>query len=430
MKNIYFGGLLAAGLTLLAGTAQAQTDFHPGYLVRPAGDTVRGLVDYRGARRNSLVCQFRPTATAPIEVVLPQAAHAYGIWGEADYRAVPTPQPDSAGRPRAPRLFFLEVVVGGAPAALYQQHTSGNNTRFYVQKDSAASLRELRVERRTAKTGDLQYYQDVPVFRGVLNEEFADCPSLLLSLAKTELTATSLEAAVRGYNTCRLPGGAVAPARRQQSSLVLEVLLGAQASSLTFSGYLSPSSGNFTSGLLPEGGLGISLSSPRLRNKLAWRLEVLYGQQRYEDQYSFTPSGSGNGATQYYPYTYQTRLQTDYLRVPLLVRYAPLPGRLQPFVEAGPTAGALLSLTQESRYHDTRSATYGTWAPAYDPANLRKLEFGLLGGVGLQLTGLAGHAAAVLGRVEVGNGFLSTEANYNSSLRYHLLLSFGLTRQR
>ncbi len=49
--------MLSAGLTTFS--AKAQADFQPGYVVRPAGDTVRGEIDYRDARFNAMQCRFR-----------------------------------------------------------------------------------------------------------------------------------------------------------------------------------------------------------------------------------------------------------------------------------------------------------------------------------------------------------------------------------
>ncbi len=430
MLNCYLAtGLLVAATWAAATTARAQADFRPGYLVRPAGDTVRGEIDYRSARRNAVVCQFRPAPGAPIQLLHPADLQGYSVLGQGTYHTRLTPLPDSAGRPRAPRFFFLEVLAEGPPATLYQRRAGTDESHYYVQNAPAAPLTELTVTHQSVTDGTHQYYQDIPTFRGVLSAQFADCPSVLLSLAKTEFKPTSLIAAVQRYNACREPGAVAKQVYKAPSRVGVEVLLGAQASQLNAYGYLSPASGNFQAGLAPEVGVGLTYSSQTVRNKLQLRLEAHYVRQHYEDEYQFT-STTGGGSAFLYPYSYQTRFQTDYLRVPLLLRYLPLTGKVQPLLEVGGSVSPLLQLTQESRYHTNASTTYGSWVPAYDPADVRHLEFGLLAGVGVQVNGLAGHSAAVLGRLESSNGFLATPVNYTKVLRYQVLLTIGLTKQQ
>lgn len=54
-------------------TAYAQVDFSPSYIVRPAGDTVRGQVDYRSTYRSLEQCLFRPASgTVVISYLLQQ----------------------------------------------------------------------------------------------------------------------------------------------------------------------------------------------------------------------------------------------------------------------------------------------------------------------------------------------------------------------
>ncbi|MGI4863169.1 MAG: hypothetical protein ACRYFZ_04550 [Janthinobacterium lividum] len=58
MKKLYVVVAFGLGWACPA-TVQAQVDFRPGYIVRPAGDTVRGDIDYRDARFNARQCRFR-----------------------------------------------------------------------------------------------------------------------------------------------------------------------------------------------------------------------------------------------------------------------------------------------------------------------------------------------------------------------------------
>ena len=132
-------------LTLLLGlgatAARAQADFRPGYVVLPSGDTLRGEVDYRGALRNSLLCKFRPTAGATVQLLQPKALRAFGYRGGDAYRTALTPLPDSGQiplQPRVPRPFFLQVLVDG-PAVLYARRDETDHNHYYLQQETAVT---------------------------------------------------------------------------------------------------------------------------------------------------------------------------------------------------------------------------------------------------------------------------------------------------
>jgi hypothetical protein len=91
MKNYATQILLAVSLLAVAGTAQAQKNFRPGYVVQPAGDTLRGEVDARGGQRMASLCLFRSTASAQPKNYAPADLKAYGLSKGASYESCPMP---------------------------------------------------------------------------------------------------------------------------------------------------------------------------------------------------------------------------------------------------------------------------------------------------------------------------------------------------
>ena len=411
----------AIGLVLFSTLAQAQTDFRPGYILPPTGDTVRGLVDYRGALRSSRLCQFRPTATAPVTTYRPEELRGYGFAGTKEYRTRLVPLPDSADRPQAPRLFYLEVLASG-PASLYSRRGRSDATYFYLQKGTAETVpvKELEFHRVAIEVEGRKGIRAVNTFRNTLSEAFVDCPDLSLEVLRTEYQPEALVHIVERYNACRQPDAK--PLRtRKKPSVSLGLLAGAQVSRLTFS------EGNYTHGILSSGtgpvaGLALQFVSPALNDKIMLRLEVLYTQQQYNDEFSYPVSYLSITANE------KVRFKLAYLHIPLVLRYTVRLGRLQPLAEFGVTASQALNI--ETAHQITYSSLLPNedWKPAFPESYLRKFEVGLLAGLGLQLPFPANRPLTVLGRVERSNGFITPRGNQNSVWRSQILLGINITK--
>lgn len=425
MKKIY----LFTTAVLLCATgfgANAQGSFRPGYIVRLSGDTLRGQVGYHNARYNATRCEFMPAPGSPVERFGPAELRGYGVGREEAYRALPVPQRDSAGQARPSRLLFVEVMTNGSPANLYR-YQGGEGTRYYLQKSPTAPLRELLVKQQEVEDGGRRYVQEIPVFRGVLTEEFSECPAIALSLARVAFRLPDLTQVVQRYNACRQPGSQTTVSRRSSIYLGSDLLLGGQDSQLLLFGNNYAAKGQYPGSLVPDIGLGLWLGSQALRDKLQLRIELHYVRQKYEDEFQYSVSGGGSSPSLN---TYQARFSTSYLRLPLLLRYSPLLGRVRPFAEAGVSASRLLDLTQEIRMRAAGATAYGAWQPAYDPSDIRYTEYGFVAGAGVQLTGPGRHALSLLGRYEASNGFSEAAFSSNKFRRYSVALGIGLNRQR
>jgi len=430
MKHHYFISGLGVLLAIDSLPAQAQADFRPGYLVRPAGDTVRGQVNYRGAHRGAQQCLFRATGEQATTTWLPAQLKGYGLLSGERFSSQLTPLPTPPASPGSPvpgpgepaRQLFLEVLADG-PASLLSRKDDAGQEHFYVQKAGAAQPTELVQVRQQVPDGAGSREQVLPVYRGVLTEQFADCPAILLSISKTEFKASALTAAVGRYNECRQPGQ-VAPPSPKRAEVSLEVLVGGQASRTTYD--FPAGSVKLPANWAPEVGVGLSLGRRLLRQKLTFRAELHYVRQVAEGSASET---NYFGTTQ----TYALRFATAYLRLPILVRYA-IPGtRVRPFAEVGASINYAPSIDAQRRPTNGGSSG-GDWQPLVPgqvgPGNpFREYEFGLVAGLGVQFPGLlGGHSLALLGRAEQSNGFLLIGGYNTSVLRGNVLLSFNLTK--
>lgn len=403
--------------------AHAQANFQPGYLVRPAGDTVRGQIDFRSVHRGAQRCVFQAAGEQATTTWLPSQLKGYGLWSGERFTSQLTPMTalsaladSTVPVPGVPaRQLFLEVLAEGAASLLSRKDEAGHE-HFYVLKAGAAQPTELVQVRRQVPDGSGSREQVVPVYRGTLTEQFADCPAILLGISKTEFKSAALVAAVNSYNACRQPGWVAAPLPKRTVTSI-ELLAGGQASRTH---YTTPTSDvTVPASLMPEVGVGLSLGRRLLRQKFTFRAELHYVRQVAE------------GSTiQQGTQTYDLRFTTAYLRAPILVRYA-VPGtKVRPFVEAGVSFNYATTLAAQLR----QTGSSGDWQPLI-PGQMgsttayRNYEFGLLAGLGVQLPGLlAGHSLAVLGRAEQSNGFLLINGYNTSVLRGNVLVSYNLTK--
>jgi len=438
MKHAYFTAYLGALLSIGSLTAQAQARFQPGYLVRPTGDTVRGQINFQSVRKGAQQCLFRAANEQAVITWLPSQLKGYGL--ESGERFIsqltplaappalagsttPTPIP-AAGTPA--RQLFLEVLAEGAASLLSYSDEDGRE-HFYVLKAGAAQPIELVQLRRQVQDGSGSREQVVPLYRGVLTEQFADCPDVLLGISKTEFKTASLIAAVNSYNACREPGR-VAFASPSRTITSLEVLVGGQASRTSYTSPLN--SVAVPAGPSPEVGVGISLGRRVLHQRFTFRAEVHYVRQvaeSSESQQVYQPVPN-RLVTQ----TYDLRFATAYLRAPVLVRYAVSGTKVRPFVEVGVSFNYATTLDAQLRM--TNAGSSSKWEPLIpyqmgSDTAYRKYEFGLVAGLGVQFPGLlGGHSLAVLGRVEQSNGFLLINGYNTSMLRGNVLVGFNLTK--
>lgn len=405
-------------ISLCSYRASAQTDFRSGYIVQPAGDTVRGEVDFRGARRSSLQCQFRSSSGALVQTFQPQQLRAYGFPGVKEFRSCLTPMPDSADKPQAARQFFLEIMASGT-ASLYTRRNASDATFWYLQK-GATPAQELVYKRSRVYVEGREVIRDINTFRNTLSVAFTDCPELSLEVLRTEFTSGALVRVVNSYNACRQPTVKVL-VKRRKTHLSLAGLAGLQTSRLSFPEHPHLRNGTFVASAAPTFGLAAQIVSPQLNEKLMLRIEALYGRQEYSDEFAYVSPYYSNASDQVY-------FKLTYLRVPVLLRYT-FAGRIvRPLAELGATFSRALQTETGARFRYSASTPYEAWGPALPESSIRAIEMGLTAGIGAQIAWPTGHPISVLGRFERSNGLSSEKEGRGSVFRYDLLLGINLTK--
>ena len=413
------------GSLLLLFSAHARADYHPGYVITLAGDTLHGRVNYQTGPQTTFKCRFRPAGGAAITYE-PAQLRGYGIPELAiryAVRAVPTRVVLNAIEGSAhtePRPVFLEVLVAG-PATLYYRADGTEKAHYYIETESAG-IRPLVREVETITTANGQHYaRERPTYRGELATAFRPCPEVQRTVATVELKTSSLGEAVRRYNECIAgPAPVVLPSSQAVPRVInVEVMAGAQVGTIRFEGNGVDVHGADIWGqttLLP--GLGLQVRPELLKRHLALRLELIYERQQYDREYD-------NPLAYSYARRQEVRINLHNFRLPLTVRYFLLNGRWQPFLEAGGSLGVNQSYSAEYRYAGQAGSTFSTWKPLLAKPDM--LVQGILVGGGLSVPVL-GHPFSLGMRTEFNSGMADGRGVYVSQTQFMLLLSYGLLR--
>ena len=380
-------------LLLAAPAAWAQKSFQPGYIVRAAGDTLRGEIDARGAQRMTRSCMFRTGPDAAPTEYLPTTLKGYGLRQGAQYEAlqVPTgPVLQNAPQPvAAAPVVFMQVLAQGK-AELFSFPDAEDRIHYCFRMASQPLTELIQIKQVAVIRGRRVMVEQYP-FRDVLRAAFADCPAVQPLIAKTQLADMKLIKLFIGYNTC----GPNAPASRQvavrTSKLQLGLVGGMQQGSSFFSSRNEDVA--FQSSLRPVFGLGFLLKPALLNKNLALRIELNYQKQHYQTTHNFINVLNG------LPTERTSLMDITSLRIPFMLRYTWPKGFVRPYLQVGIETSVLLN--GDARFYTAEQQIPGEPPVVYTrPIELQKLVFGPVGGLGLL--------------VPTGSlGALQVEARYN-----------------
>jgi hypothetical protein len=424
MKKSYFIGSVLLALSFMgATTARAQASYQPGYVVTLAGDTVRGQVQDVSARRNSMLCRFRPAASSPPTNYTPADLRAYGIQNGAAYRVRPVPPADSASA--ASRPVFLEVLVPGA-AQLYSSRDQRGHTRYFVAAGGPdARLRELAERRVKSFANGVEAYETRSLYRDTLAAALRACPAVQPQLPRLPIQQAALVRVLKQYNTCvGSPIVAIDKPTARRPAAVLSVIVGYQFGALKLNS--SDPFFNMAPPLRqtsPVAGLALNLMLPHTRRTVSLRLEATYAHEVYTGEYTGFLSTAALPTVQVNRY----RFDLHALHVPILLRYTLMRSpRLRPFVEAGLLYGRLLRV--QSAFSLQRGTDSALSLPFFEDDYVQYNQLGLQAGAGLSLPVVGERRLALLARVASSSGPSNYAAIGTPITRFSVLLGLDLSK--
>ncbi|MHC2991499.1 hypothetical protein OB13_07840 [Pontibacter sp. HJ8] len=411
MKHIYFVLLFA----LFTVQAFAQKDFRPGYIVQQ-GDTVKGLVDYRGNTRSAKLTTFKLTPEAAEQEYTPVDIAGYGFPEENKYFESKT-IPASDTQPV--QKLFVNVLIKGK-ASIYTHRDSFHQDHYYLSKDDG-ELTELTQKEYTRIDPVTKKNHRVveQTYLGTLAAAFYDCKEPNEAQIKgVKLMASSLIAIAKRYNQCVAPEQTVLKENKSRTRITVGPVLGYTYSNLTFGGSSYLSEITFNNELPLSAGLAFNVAVPNLSEKLTIQIDALLVAAKFEGSVEQGPHyGRSNN--------YQTNFDMLYVKLPVQLRYTYPHGLLRPFVNGGPMLGYILKDTNETHKESYMGgSSYTETTPAIPPGYLRPLLQGLTAGTGIHIP-LQGKSVTLEARYEINSGLTYSQSMVSSINAFYLLLTYG-----
>lgn len=395
---------------------QAQQNFTEGGILRPNGDTLRGLVDYRDWDLTPAEIHFRQSISAENEVIKPENVAGFFITNKnevyrsaivylndepSDTRAMPsfpTKREALTGFRPARHRVFLRLLAGGQLTLL--EHNDANRRHFLVQPEGD-TLRELIA--RQVSVGDAVVSLDE--YKNQLRLLTAACPTLKTNLDRLPYFESPLVACIQDYNRC--VGKTAYTRPKVKAARRLYALAGAGLPLVKASGPFSDNKpvdgpGN----IAPLFGVGADFSFPRARGKRGAGAELYYTSYSFE-----TTKQDIFGRDVRYD------AGVSYLRLLAFFRQDIFTSRLQPYLKAGIGASYLLS----ARFDYARESNAGGQTEFNRP--LQKNDICFMGGIGIKTGRFAlecryekgSNVAEFNASESIGADLLSLTAAYNFS---------------
>ncbi|PTX10710.1 outer membrane protein with beta-barrel domain [Pontibacter mucosus] len=406
MKQLY----LLLFFTLTLSTAYSQKDFREGYIILK-GDTIRGLVDYRGDPKSARVASFKSSPSGEIHTYTSEDISGYGFDKESKlFVSKLIPSSDSTGS--VGQKVFLSILARGRVTLYYYRDTYREN-HYYLEKDTLLAELVETTYRKTDPATGRTFVGTNKQYTAVLNTVLSDCQSLTTDQINSVILAhRSLIHIINKYNECLGGNSRSYQHQKEKAKVTLgPVLLYSQAE-LIFKDEPVLTQMHFQNKKLMGGGLSINLVLPELSEKLSLQANLLYIPYKYSDTYTTTGEFS---------YRHDVALDLAYLKLPLQVRYTYPKGKFRPFINTGFMVGVAVK------------ADYTNWATSvrdenfrhkYSPIAFRDLTQGLTAGAGLATT-LNGHTLSLEARIERNNGITVPTQLTTTMHNFNILLSYG-----
>ncbi|PKV67055.1 porin family protein [Pontibacter ramchanderi] len=323
MKNLYFLVTFCASV-MLTVPATAQSDYKPGYVVMPQGDTLRGQVSYRTDLAGKTIGFKRDNQSATASYTANDLA-GYGFPGDRNYR---TRTLDHADTLAAEYVFMQELVRGTMSLYVYK------GTYFVEKKDNPDKLHKLYITKEEyVNQYGVTALRDINHHVRVLNTLMLDCFAMLSKVERVKLAEKSLVDLVREYNSCAgdPEGQTTFKESKKWFAIRPGFVGGISHTSLEFSAkderYLHLEHAEFNSNTQPTFGMSLLLYSPRINQNASLMLEGRYGQNSFQADPSY----------RWFDAYYDNEISFDLsaFKLSTAFRYDFAGKTVQPFVNAG-----------------------------------------------------------------------------------------------
>jgi hypothetical protein len=379
MKRIFILLFLA-----LPGLGFCQSDFKDGYIITPANDTLRGLVDYRENQRANESCVFKQS-TGSIITYSPGQIAGYGFVNDKFYLSKFDSEAGMVD------TVFMEVLVKG-PVSLYKTHKT-----FWLEKDGPRLYHLVDVVTESYVNG-AKVLRHSNAHISIFNMLLFDCVEMRSSLSQVRLNEPTLTKIIQRYNTCMGGTQQIFKEKKPWIKVSAGLSAGINISKLHLT---TPTeyqyrhlTGTYERWQSPIFGISFGLMSPRVSERFSFTGGVLYNATKYN----------------HFEMRYTTRtyiiIDLRQLKIPLGFRYTFPERKLTPFLNMG--VSSTMYLKSNSRWIEESGSSAVITTTSKEALLLNSGQLGLWAGGGIIKPINKRLSATCDVKLEYTNGIAST----------------------
>lgn len=334
----------------------AQSDFRDGLIITLDQDTIHGLVDYQSNVKNYKHCRFKKDGV--IKVYSPNQIMGFGYLDDKFFISTIL------------NGVFVEVLVSGE-ISLYK-----TNMNFFLRKRKG-KVYKLESHRTNVEIDGKILEKQSYRWRGTISYLISDCFSNSNELVKNlKLREKSLTNLIVRYNNCKGSDFTVFKESKLWTKVDFGAAIGIASSSIEIKSkpdiytHLSKSYNSID----PTVGLIMTLSSPRISEKLALQTEIHYTQSNYSDSKKVLKG--------VFTEFHETYIDLATISVPVSLRYTLLQGKFSLFMQGGINLN--YHIKRDTRLLSTRiQDDIVMIAPEKEAFYISDRQIGYWGGIGI-----------------------------------------------
>jgi hypothetical protein len=420
--NFYTTITFLALLNFACNSSYGQAKFLPGYIIKPNGDTLYGLIDYRNWSVNPEKISFKKQPKDDKSVCTSDDIIGFGVAGEIYIKAIvgidesKTNTNDLEYTAEVNPVYdtvFLQTLVHGNKSMYYYKNKSVKD-QFYIGKGPVYELLIYkRYFRNTLKQNTEKSFSENKMYLYQLAVYLNDCPDIQNNFKSLDYSKESLEKLFLRYYNCT-QSKMQYKVKPKKIKIETGALAGISITSVRFTGskHWPVVNTEYQPSLNFTGGLYLNLFPPGNTDKISWNNELQYT--------SFNIDGSCY--TDYYnenEYTlHTTSIGLKYLKLNSMIRYNQPVGNAIIFLNAGFSVGFVIS---DINYYKREKVQY-TDIQTYESLAiyaLKKYELCYNVGIGTKYKKISFEC-----RYERGNG-MSQSVNLEATTnRLYFLLGY------
>lgn len=261
---------LFIALLLNNGQACAQSDFRSGYLITNEGDTIQGLIDYRGDLRNSKTCSFKTNSNDQVVDYKPDEIKAYRFHNSKYYLSKNIEIDSEKVQ------LFIEYLVDGIVDLYYLAH---KNAGYYLLEKEDGTLVKLETQLKNNRGNQVFKYQE---YVGILKNAMQKYPVLFDQIDRSKLSHQSLGQLINNYHNLACNDQECVVYTKDISKIRFNFNLtgGINWGSIHFSNgpFMSD---NYKNAFYPTVGFSTDISLPQINEKLSLYLNARIGKTAF-----------------------------------------------------------------------------------------------------------------------------------------------------